>query len=82
MTQVDIFKVEVSYSGNFADLEEKDWRAKVQAKLDKGIDAYHHNELWDDATAEKMARSMTITNKFPCNHIAEVKWAEIRQEEE
>lgn len=82
MTQVNFFKVQVKYSGDFAEIEEQEWRSKARAKMDRGIDAYHHNELWDDATAEKMARSMTITNKFPCNHIAEVKWAEIRQEEE
>ncbi len=82
MTQVDYFKVQVSYSGKFEDIEEQEWRQKAQAKMDRGIDAYDHTDLLDEDVAFKEDGCMWIRNIHPCNRIAEVNWAEIRQEEE
>lgn len=80
MTQVNFFKVQVSYSGDFAEVEEQEWRAKVRAKMDRGIDALDHTEFMDMETAKKRADEMLITDIYPCNKIAEVCWAEIIEE--
>lgn len=80
MTQVDYFKVQVSYSGDFAEVEEQEWRAKARAKMDRGIDALDHTEFMDLVTAKKRADEMLITDIYPCNKIAEVCWAEINKE--
>lgn len=82
MTQVDYFKVQVSYSGSFEEIEEQEWRQKAQAKMDRGIDAYDHTDLLDDDKASREAGCLWIRNAFPSNRIAEVCWAECRQEEE
>jgi hypothetical protein len=80
MTQVDFFKVQVSYSGDFAEIEEQEWRSKARAKMDRGIDALDHTEFMDMATAKKRADELLISNIHPCNRIAEVSWAEIIEE--
>lgn len=82
MTHVDYFKVQVSYSGRFEDIEEQEWRQKAQAKVERGIDAFDHTDLLDDDTAFKEDGCMWIRNIHPCNRIAEVNWAESRKEEE
>lgn len=81
MKNVDYFKVQVKYSGSFEDYEEKDWRAKAQAQAGR-CDAYDHTDLLDDDTAFKEDGCMWIRNIYPCNKIAEITWAYIREEEE
>ena len=80
MTQVNFFKVQVGYSGDFTEIEEQEWRSKVRAKMDRGIDALDHTEFMDMKTAKKRADEMLITDIYPCNKIAEVSWAEIVEE--
>lgn len=83
MKQVDYFKAQISYRGSrFEDLEEEDWRAKVQAYTDHGKDAFDHTELLDDDVAFKEDGCMWIIDRYPCNRIAEVNWAYIREEED
>lgn len=82
MKQVDYFKAQVKYSGNFEELEEQDWRNKAQAYIDSGKDAFDHTDLLDDNTAFKEDGCMWIKNIYPCNRIAEINWAKIRDEED
>ena len=82
MKQVDYFKAQVQYTGDFNELEEQDWRAKAQAYIDSGKDAFDHTDLLDDDTAFKEDGCMWIRHCSPCNHIAEVNWAEMRDEED
>lgn len=81
MKNVDYFKVQVKYSGSFEDYEEKDWRSKAQVQAER-CDAYDHTDLLDDDKAFKEDGCMWIRDIYPCNKIAEVNWAYIREEDE
>ena len=80
MKQVDFFKVHVNYTGKFEDYEEEDWRSKAKAKQDDGVDAFEYTDILDETQADWFDGRMWITNIYPCNKIAEVKWSEIRKE--
>jgi len=81
MRTVDYFKVQVKYSGSFEEIEENEWKAKADAQAIR-CDAFDHSELIDEDSAKKIDGSMWIRNIYPCNKIAEVEWAYIREEDE
>ncbi len=81
MKYVDFFKTEVKYSGDFNEVSVDEWKAKRDAVAYKG-DCFLNTSEHSDTSAEKLDGSMWVENTYPCNRIASITWAEIREEEE
>jgi hypothetical protein len=79
MRYVDYFKAEVKYSGDFYEITADEWKAKADAVRFRG-DAFDHSEEHSDESAKKLDGSMWVENYYPCNKLAVVTWAEIREE--
>lgn len=79
MNFVDFFKVEVKYSGDFNEITAEEWKAKADAVKHRG-DCFDHTEEHSDKSAAALDDSMWIENTYPCNRLASVTWAEIREE--
>lgn len=80
MTRVDYFEVEVRYNGAFEEYALEDWIEKAKAEADRG-DPFYESRLEDDGFAKVIDGKYYVENRFPCNKIAVVQWAEIREEE-
>lgn len=84
MTKVDFFEVEVKYSGAFDSYSPEDWKKMAQAAAVR-TDPYDHTEeveTFEEARRLEDENDFIADNTYPCNKLAHVTWAYIREEEE
>lgn len=82
MRYVDYFKAEVKYSGDFDEITAEEWKAKAVHKMDHGCDCFDRTEEHSEESAKKLDGMMWVENAYPCNKLALVTWAFIREEED
>lgn len=80
MTRVNVYEVEVRYTGAFESYEEADFIANAHARIDRGYDPYLCTEEVADADVEAVTTGYTVDNRYPCNKLAYVRWAEVAEE--
>lgn len=84
MTKVDFYSVAVKYTGSFEDYTQAEWRAKAQYVCDRGVDPYDCTkevETFEEARKLEDEFNYVADNRFPCNKLAYVTWAEIREQD-
>ena len=80
MKKVDIFSIQVSYTGTFESHSIDDWASKAQDKAWR-CDCYDKTIEVSDQEAKRLDGSVRAEDTYPCNKIATVIWAYIREEE-
>ena len=85
MFKVDFYSVEVKYTGSFDSYTPEDWKQKAIAKFESGCDPYDYSievKTLEEARALEDENDYTAFNRFPCNKLAIVRWACIREQNE
>lgn len=79
---VDFWKEEVKYSGRFEEYTVADFLEMAQVKQDKRCDfTPDRSEEMDEEEAKRVDGQIRVTD-YPCNKLAVVSWAYIREEQE
>lgn len=81
MKKVDIFSIQASYSGRFDGYTLDDWMEKAQAKAIR-CDCYDKTIEVSDQVAKRIDGVFRVADTYPCNKIATVSWAYIREEDD
>mgnify|MGYP007122035669 CR=1 FL=1 len=81
MTKVDYFEVEVKYAGAFEEYDLEAWKEKARAEADRK-DCFLETREETEGFAKVIDGKYYVENRFPCNKIAVVQWAYIREEED
>lgn len=85
MIKVDFYSVEVKHPMPFGDYTKHAWKQKAQRRLDSGVDAYDFTievSTLEEAKYVERVVDFIAEDTYPCNKIATVRWAEIREQEE
>lgn len=85
MIKVDFYSAEVKYTGSFDSYTHEDWKKMAIAKFDRGVDPYDETvevETWEEARTLEEKNNFVAEDRFPCNKLAIVRWAYIREQNE
>lgn len=80
MNKVDIFSIQVSYSGTFESYTLDDWVEKARNKAWR-CNCYDKTIEVSDQEAKRLDGTVRVADTYPYNKIATVSWAYIREEE-
>ena len=81
MTKVDFYSVEVKYHGEWLEDFGKDTLIeRALARVYNGVEPYDRTEELPDDEAKKLDGKFSVDNKYPCNKLAVVSWAEIHED--
>lgn len=81
MTKVDYYSAEVRYNGAFEDYDLEAWKEKAREKSCR-CDCFDKTIEEADEFAKVIDGKYYVENRFPCEKIAIVQWAYIREEED
>lgn len=85
MIKVDFYSVEVKYTGDFEDYTQADWRAKAEYECDHGVDPYDYTKevvTFEEGLKLEEEYNYVADNRYPCNKLAYVTWAAIREQDD
>jgi hypothetical protein len=85
MVKVDFYSVESKHTMPFGDYTQHDWEQKAKRRVDSGIDAYDFTvevATLEDAKYLERVIHFIAEDTYPCNKIATIRWAYIREQEE
>lgn len=82
MVKVDYYRAEVKYTGAFEEYTLEDWKKMAIGKQNSGVDCYEFTNEETEEFAKVVDGKFLVENRFPCNKLAYVEWAYIREEDE
>ena len=80
--KVNFYRVEVKYSGRYENYSKDDLYKMAVAKTDAGVDPFSHTKIMTEEEAKEFVGKVWTKNSYPCNHLADVCWAEYESSED
>jgi len=79
--KVDYYEAEVKYTGAFEEYTLEAWKEKAMKQAER-CDAFKETREETEGFAKVIDGKYYVENRYPCNNIALVQWAYIREEED